>query len=331
MAAAGVPAEVVAVGEVMGLLDPDGDGPLEDMSHYTLRVAGAEANVLIALSRLGVSTALVSAVGDDPFGRLIRRTLAQQGVDVSHVRVDDTARSGVFFKERFDDGLRRVYYYRDGSAAARLTVPHSGLDRMPVAHVLVLSGISLGLGAPGGLASVARAALRRTRAAGKITVFDANVRPGLWDGERAAEDFAEIREYVDIVLAGDDELSVLLPGGLSSEEAARQLCSAGIRAVVVKHGSRGATLVEPDRTFEIPPFAVDTIVDPVGAGDAFAAGIVCGLLHEWPLDDSARLGAMLGAAAVTVSGDWEALPTGRDPLELLQQYFDHVGLVRGMP
>jgi 2-dehydro-3-deoxygluconokinase len=107
--------DVLAVGEVMGLLDPDGDGPLEDVRRFSLRVAGAEGNVLIALSRLGYSTALVSAVGADPVGRLVRRTLAQQGVDVRHVRVDPTAPTGVFFKERFDDGERRVYYYRRGS------------------------------------------------------------------------------------------------------------------------------------------------------------------------------------------------------------------------
>jgi 2-dehydro-3-deoxygluconokinase len=113
--------EVVGIGEVMGLLDPDGSGPLEDAQHFTLRVAGAEANVLIAVARLGHRAALVSAVGDDPVGRLVRRTLEAQGVDTDLVHTHPDAQTGVFFKERFEDGLRRVYYYRDGSAASRLT------------------------------------------------------------------------------------------------------------------------------------------------------------------------------------------------------------------
>jgi len=321
-------ADVVAVGEVMGLLDPDRDGPVEDAGHLTLRVAGAEANLLIALSRLGASTALVSAVGRDPVGRLILRTLTEQGVDVSHVHVDETAPTGVFFKERFDDGLRRVYYHRDGSAASRLSVPVAALDELPAPRVLALSGISLGLGGPDGLASVAREALRRFKASGAAAVFDPNLRPRLWDGEQAASDFAEIRHEIDILLAGRDELAVLVPD-VASDVAARRLCSEGLRAVVVKDGERGAVLFQPGRETEIPPFPVDAVVDPVGAGDAFAAGVVFGLLNGWPLDDGARLGAVLGACAVTVSGDWEAVPAGEDPRLLLERYRVATGPPRG--
>jgi 2-dehydro-3-deoxygluconokinase len=318
--------DVVAVGEAMGLLDPDADGPLEDAGRFTLRIAGAEANVLIALARLGHGTDLVSAVGPDPVGRLILRTLVEQGVGTSHVRLYDEAPTGVFFKERFSDGLRRVYYYREGSAASRLTPEDAALAEVAPPRFLVLSGISLGLGRPDGLAAVAREALDRF--AGRTTVvFDANLRPGLWDGPAAGQDFAQIRTQVDILLAGREELATLLPGDV--DMTARRLCDQGMRAVVVKDGARGAVLHEHDRTTVIEPFPVQRVVDPVGAGDAFAAGLVCGLLRDWSLLDSARLGAMLGASVVTASGDWEAVPADEDPAALLARYESTLGLLEG--
>ena len=311
--------EVIGIGEVMGLLDPDGSGPLEDAEHFTLRVAGAEANVLIAVARLGHRAALVSAVGDDPVGRLVRRTLQAQGVDTNLVHTDPNAQTGVFFKERFDDGLRRVYYYRDGSAASRLTPAEAMLERVGTPAVLVVSGLSLGLGRPAGLAAVVRRAVGRFAATGCTVIFDPNIRPGVWDGARARADFAEIRGDVDVLIAGRDEMAVLMPD-LPVPQAAEALCAEGMRAVVVKAGSRGAELYERGRSWPVAPFPVATVVDPVGAGDAFAAGVVTGILRGWPLLDGVRLGAVLGAKAVTTSGDWEAVPAGQSPQLLLDAY-----------
>lgn len=313
--------QVGAVGEVMGLLDPDGEGPLEDAAHFTLRIAGAEANVLIALSRLGHTARLVSAVGDDPIGRLVLRTLREQRVRVDTVQVLPGASTGIFFKERFADGVRRVYYYRKDSAASALqpeTVAASVFDDL---EVLVASGLSFGLGRPNGLSAVARAALKRAAAAGVTVVFDANVRPGLWDGPAAAEDFRSMVRDVDVLLAGAEELPVLMPESRTPEHAVEILGRCGVATVVVKHGAAGATVYDRGERWSIPPFPVDRVVDPVGAGDAFAAGIVTGIVRQWSMADSARLGAVLGGRAVTVSGDWEAIPADASPERLLADYY----------
>lgn len=320
--------DVVAIGEVMGLLDPDSSGPLEDVSRFSLRVAGAEGNVLIALARLGHSTAFVSAVGADPVGRLVTRTLAEQGVNIDHVQVDPLAPTGVFFKERFGGGARRVYYYRHGSAASRLSCDAVQLDQIGVPRVLTLSGVTLGLGDGTGLSMVARKALQWAASNACKVVFDPNLRPSLWDGSQAVNDFAEILPQIDVLLAGRDELGVLMPSS-DPDEAARSLCRAGLSAVVLKEGARGALVYEGSRVTRIEPYPVDVVVDPVGAGDAFAAGVISGLLNEWPVRDGARLGAVLGARAVTISGDWEAASAGEDPKHLLEQYTSALGLVGG--
>lgn len=240
-------------------------------------------------------------------------------MDVAHVQTHKVAPTGLFFKERIDDGARRVYYYREGSAASLLTPVCASLEALGTPNVLIVSGLSLGLGRPNGLAAVARSAIERFAAAGTTVVFDPNIRPGLWDGQRAVEDFAAIHDKVDILIAGREEVSTLIPG-LSVDEAAYSLCRDGMRGVVIKDGARGAVLFEGTTRSEVAPFPIRAVVDPVGAGDAFAAGVVSGLLRGWPLLDGARLGAVLGARVATVSGDWEARSANESAERLLQDY-----------
>jgi 2-dehydro-3-deoxygluconokinase len=312
--------EVVAIGEMMALLDPEADGPLEDVPGYRLRVAGAEGNVLINLAHLGHRTAFVSAVGVDPFGRLVTRTLSEQGVDTDHVVVDPSAPTGVFFKERLGDEQRRVYYYRSRSAAARLTPADVDLERLGMPRVLTVSGVTLGLGDGGGLSEVARRAMSwAAESRDCVVVFDPNLRSSLWDGARAAAEFADILPLVDVLLAGRDELATLMPN-LDAHEAALRLSRSGVDAVVLKDGARGAVAYQAGEVTPISPFPVERVVDSVGAGDAFAAGVISGLLHGWSVVDGARLGAVLGARAVTVSGDWEGIGPGEDAGRLLDQY-----------
>ena len=303
--------EAVGIGEAMALLDPVTDGPLEESDTLALRTAGAEANALIGLARLGHRTAFVSAVGDDPFGTLIVRTLRTENVDVTGVGVNPKAPTGVFFKERLGDHRRRVYYYRAGSAASRLGPEAADTVAGFRPRVLLVSGLSLGLGGSDGLAGAVAKSIRRSHAAGVAVVFDANLRPGIWDGPTAVDDFAAVRPFIDYLLAGRDELNVLVP---DRDEAsiAFECCAEGMRAVVVKDEARGATLFEGREAFPIPAVPAADVVDTVGAGDAFAAGFISGILRGWPLPHCARLGAALGSAVVGHTGDWENLPRGAE-------------------
>lgn len=312
--------DVVAVGEVMGLLSPDSSGPLEDVAGFELRVAGAEGNVLINLAQLGHRTALVSAVGADPVGRLVVRTLVSQGVNVDSVVVDATRGTGMFLKERLAGDERRVYYYRDGSAASRLDLDRVDLERLGVPRVLTVSGMTLGLGDGTGIATVAREMLRwAAEDSDCVTVFDPNLRPGLWDADRAVAEFPALLPLIDVLLTGADELTMLMPGR-SLDDAAQSLCRGGLRAVVVKHGAQGAVVHEGGRITRIHPFPVSRVVDTVGAGDAFAAGVISGLMHGWSVRESAKVGAVLGARAVTITGDWD--DSAIDPTEQLRLQYD---------
>lgn len=310
MSRAADPVDIVGIGEIMALLVPE-SGPLECATTMSMRMAGAEGNVLIGASRLGHRTALVSAVGEDPFGTMILRTLQGEQVDTVAVIRDPSARTGVFFKDPTPEAQRRVFYYRDGSAASRLTVDVGQIIPGLAPQVLIVSGLTLGLGGPGGMAGVVSKAISACREHAVTVVFDANIRPGLWDGPRAMHDFHRLQGSIDVLLAGRDELMQLMPGR-PVEASAEELCKAGTKAVVVKDGPRGAVVIDGADRIHVPAVPVDAVVDPVGAGDAFAVGIVSGLLRGWPIAHGAQLGARLAAHVITANGDWEGLPAGAE-------------------
>jgi 2-dehydro-3-deoxygluconokinase len=289
---------VLTVGETMVLLDPHGDGALELGRTLTLRVAGAESNFAIALSRLGVPVAWVSRVGDDPLGQIVRSTIAGQGVDVSLVQVDAQAPTGVFFKWR-EHGESHPLYYRRGSAAAHLRpddVPDAALDGVELVH---LTGITTALG-DGPRALVADLA-RRAKSRGTLVTFDPNYRPALWpDAASAASAQAEVLPFVDWYLCGLEEGRALF----EDEDVAGAARAAGVGDAVLRIGSRGALV----GGVEIAPEQVEDVVDEVGAGDAFAAGFAYGLLDGAPADRAARIGNQLAACALRGTGDWETLP-----------------------
>jgi 2-dehydro-3-deoxygluconokinase len=315
---ADAPLDVLGLGEPMALFEACDDGPLDLSSGFRLRLAGAEVNLLIGVSRLGHAAGLVSAVGDDPFGVFLVRTLEEQGVDVAEVQVDPARQTGVFFKEVTGQEQRRVFYYRQASAASAVAAGCLDVLERRRPRVLVVSGLTLGLGGPGGLGETASHALRRAKELGITTVFDANLRPRLWEGEQAARQFAGLRGCLDLVLAGRDELAVLVPD-LDPLEAARSLHAQGCLGVVVKDGANGSVVVDQDGVSQVPALPVEDPVDPVGAGDAYAAGVVAGHLRGWSLTEAARLGSVLGAAVVGQRGDWEGVPDDAQAHRLLER------------
>ncbi len=286
---------VLTVGETMALVDPD-DGAITPGLRLTLRIAGAESNFAVGLARLGVSARWVSRLGSDSFGDMIVRTLAAEGVDVGFVR-RDRAPTGLFFKYRLD-GRTHPQYYRAGSAASRLRprdVPDAALDGVKLVH---LTGITMALGR--GPEQLVLDLARRARARGALVLFDPNYRRALWRSpEEAAERQRRVLPYVDYYLCGLAEGNVLWGTGHEAELAASIPVPSAVRL-----GPRGALVAGE----EVPPASIVTVVDEVGAGDAFAAGFAYGLLQGWPLGRCARAGNVVAAAALGGLGDWETLP-----------------------
>ncbi|WP_345537777.1 sugar kinase [Phytohabitans rumicis] len=299
--------DVITLGETMAALRAG--GPLRLGGTLALSVAGAEANVAIGLSRLGHAVRWVGVTGADELGELVLRTLRAEGVDVSACAVDPHAPTGLIIFEPRVAGVTRVSYYRTGSAGSRLS--EAEVDVAFAAgppRVLHVTGITPALG-PGPAAAVARA-VERARAAGATVCLDVNHRARLWTVADAAAALRPLLSSVDLVVASDDELPVL-----AGTDPVAALFAAGVREVVVKRGAAGASAYTVTEAVERPARSVP-VVDTVGAGDAFVAGYLSGLLDG--VDLAARLDRAVttGAFAVAARGDWEGLPT-RTELGLL--------------
>ncbi|MER7459282.1 sugar kinase [Micromonospora sp. NPDC126480] len=302
--------DVATVGETMVVLAPDPPGSLERAGTLAVGVGGAESNVAGYLARLGHRSVWASRVGDDPFGRLVVARLAAAGVDVTAVTVDPDAPTGLYVKDPAPEGTR-VHYYRAGSAAARLD--RSVLDdpRLAGARVLHLSGITAALS--DSCRDLVAHALTRRSLPGTLVSFDVNHRPGLWPAHRAAPVLRRLADRADVVFVGLDEAARLW-GCADPIDVRRLLPSPS--TVVVKDGAVAATALPRRGPATVVPALPVRVVEPVGAGDAFAAGYLSGLLRG--LDPAARLrhGHLLAGYALRVPGDTGALP-GRDRLDAL--------------
>ncbi|GAA4627148.1 sugar kinase [Actinoallomurus vinaceus] len=305
--------EVVTIGETMAALR--GDGPLRLGGPLTLSMAGAETNVAIGLARLGHRVRWAGVVGADELGELVLRTLRAESVDVTTVRSDPMAPTGLLLQEHRVANVTRVHYYRTGSAGSALRVDDAEAALMTgePARVLHVTGITPALG-PDPRATVERA-VRRAREAGTRVCLDVNYRSRLWAPDLAARVLGELLPYVDILIASDDELPLVAGGETDEERAVGQLLDLGIDEVVVKHGGAGARAWSAAGSVRLPARAVP-VTGTVGAGDAFTAGYLSGTLDGLPIEDRLDRAVTVGAFAVAAAGDWEGLPT-RDELALL--------------
>jgi sugar/nucleoside kinase (ribokinase family) len=301
--------DVVTLGEAMALFVAETPGPLEGVTRFTKRTAGAETNVAIGLARLGLRVGWQSRLGDDSMGRFLLHAIAGEGVDCSRVTRHAGERSGFMFKGRVDDGSDPpIEYHRAGSAASRLGADDVDAAWIADARHLHVSGVFAAV-SPATLAAT-RQAMAAARAAGRTIGFDPNLRPSLWPSTEAMrETINALAAQADWVLPGIEE-GRLLTGREHAPEIARFYRERGARRVVVKLGAEGAWFDDADEGHgQVSSHPVTQVVDTVGAGDGFMVGVTSALLAGKPLSQAARRGAWIGARCVQVRGDTEGLPT----------------------
>jgi 2-dehydro-3-deoxygluconokinase len=310
---------LVTLGETLARLDNPVTGPLRHARSLDLGIAGAESNVAIGFQRLGGAAAWIGRVGDDEFGRLVRMTLAGQGVDVSHAIVDPDAPTALLIKERRTNRLTLVHYYRSGSAGSRLSPADLPEDVVRAAGVLHVTGITAALSDSS--REAVHTAVEMARAAGVPVSLDLNYRRALWSAGDAAKQLRSLVERADIVFATEPE-AALVTSGDDPGALAAGLAALGPREALVKRGPQGVAACCDGQLSHVPAYPVAT-VDPVGAGDAFAAAYLAERLRGCPVAERLEAATGAGAFAVTVSGDWEGLPS-RDDLAMMRTADDQV-------
>lgn len=307
--------EVVTFGETMAALRAH--SALRLGGSLGLSVAGAESNVAIGLARLGHRVRWAGRVGADELGALVLRTLRAESVDTGHAVVDDTGRpTGLLLTEPRTGTLTRVSYYRSGSAGSAVTPADVLPTLTPGSRVLHLTGITPALSPSA--AEAALAAATTARDSGITVCLDVNYRSRLWTADRARTTLRPLLARTDLLIASEDELPLALERPDASEsEGVHSLLAEGVTEVVIKRGARGATSFSAQGTADCPARQVSA-VDLVGAGDAFVAGYLSGLLHGAAIPARLHRAVTTAAFAVTTRGDWEGLPT-EDELGLFDQ------------
>jgi 2-dehydro-3-deoxygluconokinase len=297
--------EVVTLGETMVLFSPEQNGPLRYVRSFQKRIAGAESNVAIGLVRLGHSCGWMSAVGADEFGQFVVREIRAEGVDVSRVQFREEAPTGLMFKEISEGMETRVTYYRKGSAASLMGPEGLDGEYIAGAKILHVTGITPALSQT--CLDMVMEAIFIARKNNVVVSFDPNIRLKLWSRERAVEVIKRILPCVDIVFPGSAE-GELLFDSQSAEESIDAFLQQGARIVALKMGGDGCWVAGLTERYRLGPFTMQRAVDPIGAGDAFAAGFLAGYLEDRSLQECGKLANAMGAFAVTTPGDIEGLP-----------------------
>lgn len=311
--------DVITLGESMVRFTPKGHLRLDQAQELEAIPGGAESNVAVGLARLGMQAGWISKLPDHPLARLIVGEVRRHGVDTSRVVWSPEGRVGIYYFER---GVAprppRIWYDRKGSAVTTLEDGEVDWTYLTSARVVLVTGITPALSPR--LRDLTRRIAREVRAAGKQFALDVNYRAKLWSPQEAATCLADLLPSVGILLCGRDDAARVFGLTGEPEAVARAFREKfGVPVVVLTLGAQGSFALA-DRVYRQRRVHQVEVVDPLGAGDAFAAGFLCGYLADG-VQRGLDMGGAMGALACTIVGDFalvtraevEQLLAGEDP------------------
>jgi 5-dehydro-2-deoxygluconokinase len=319
--------DLVCIGRTCVDLYAEQEGArLEDVQSFRKYVGGSATNIAFGTARLGVKSAMLTRVGEEHMGRYVRRTLADNGVDTSHVRFDpERLTPYVLLAVREIEDFPRIFAYGE---ATDMAVSEEDVDPDFIASskALLITGTPFSRSGP---RAASFKAVRAAREAGSRIVFDLDYRPVFWgvaSHERGGEMFVESKEVTEVyrsvlpdcdLVVGTEEEVRIAGGSTDTVEALRSIRELNGATIVLKVGAMGAVVFLdgiPDNLEDgvrVPGFPVE-VFNSVGAGDAFMSGFLSGWLREEPLEECLRLGNACGAIVVSRHGCSPAMPTSEE-------------------
>ncbi|MET8988731.1 5-dehydro-2-deoxygluconokinase [Nonomuraea wenchangensis] len=290
---------------------------LADVETFGKFLGGSPTNVAVAAARHGLRSAVITGVGDDPFGEYVRRAIRGFGVDDRYVATYPEAPTPVTFCEIFPPDHFPIYFYRgEHPPDLRLTAGSLDLEAIGAARMFwfSLTGLSK---EPSAAAHEAALTARRDAGSDGWTVFDLDYRASLWPSREAARAMAaRMLPYADVAVGNLEEVETAV-GVREPEAAAEALLAAGARVAIVKLGPEGVHARTRDESCLIKPVEV-SVVNGIGAGDAFGGALCLGLLNGWPLERAIRFANAAGAFVAARLACADAMPTTAEVEELLK-------------
>jgi 5-dehydro-2-deoxygluconokinase len=301
--------DVITMGRVGVDLYPEQVGvALPEVRTFAKSLGGTATNVAVAAARLGARAAVVTKVGDDPFGTYVRRALEGFGVDPRYVSTHRTLRTPIVFCEIFPPDDFPLLFYREPKAPdMELTPDDLDLDAIRTARIFWVTGTGL---SDEPSRSTTMAALE-ARGRNGVTVLDLDYRPMFWPSREAARAaLQEALPHVTVAVGNQDECETAV-GEREPRTAAAALRAHGVDLAIVKQGPRGVLAAGADGAVEVPPVPVE-VVCGLGAGDAFGGALAHGLLEGWDLERTIRLANAAGAYVAGQLACADAMPALAD-------------------
>ncbi len=323
------PYDVIAMGRSsLDLYSNDIGAPFEEITSFAAYVGGCPTNISVGTHRLGLRSALLSAVGDDQVGNFILHFLRREGVETAFIsrklgRRSSAVLLGIEPPDRFP-----LTYYRDNCADIALTIDDVLATPLAQSRALLISGTGLSR-EPSRSATLFAA--ETAQQSGVPVVLDIDFRPDQWDDPRAfGVTLRSVLPFVDVVIGTEDEINATMLSDTSQmslthsqvsdtrvsgdiDAAIKALLGLGPRVLAQKRGAQGSRVhVVSEEGFttqiDVPGFPVE-VSNILGAGDAFASGLLYGFVKGWDWYKSARLANACGAILVTKHGCANFMPT----------------------
>lgn len=280
--------------------------PLTGVKSFDAYVGGCPTNISVGTRRLGLRSALLTAVGDDEVGDFLLDFLRREDVETRFIPRKTGLRTSAVIMSIQPPDKFPLTFYRDNCADRALDLDDADAAPIDDARVLLVTGTGLGYEPS---RSATWRAVERARAAGTQIVVDIDYRPGEWTSVRHfGVQMRALLRLADLAVGTAEEVCAAT-GDSDADASATRLVELGLAALVLKRGADGAVIVGNDQhPVSVPAFPIE-VLNVLGAGDAFASGFLYGLLQGWPLERAVRMGCATGAIVVTRHGCANFMPT----------------------
>ena len=290
---------------------------LEDVQTFQKFLGGSATNVSIAAARHGLTSAIITRTGNDPFGKYIHKELKRLGVDDRYVTTVPDLLTPVVFCEIFPPDNFPLYFYRKPKAPY-LVINTDELDLEAISTAKIYWSTLTGLSEEPSRS--AHYAAWKARGKKKHTVLDLDYRPMFWQNPaQATEQIAQALPYVTVAVGNKEECEVAV-GETIPERAADALLDRGVELAIVKQGPKGVMAKTRDEMVEVAPHQVE-VLNGLGAGDGFGGALCYGLLNGLSLEEMLRFANIAGAIVATRLECSTAMPTTSEVNAIIKEKY----------
>ena len=278
---------------------------LEEVTSFGKFLGGSATNVAVSGARYGLNSAVITKVGNDPFGNYLIQELERLNVDSRYVGRTENLKTPVVFCEIFPPDDFPIYFYREPKAPD-LEISESELDLDAIKSAKIFWSTVTGLSQEP--SRTANLAALKARAKATHTILDLDYRSAFWTNPAdATQQIAKALQFVTIAVGNKEECEVAV-GETEPERAADALLERGVEIAIVKQGPKGVLAKTKNESVEVPPFAVE-VLNGLGAGDSFGGALCYGLLQGWDLQRILRFANIAGAIVASRLECSTAMPT----------------------